>query len=372
MNVKLSKQEKSQILKNVIAGAILIFVFYLFRHLFDVWTLIKRILNVLSPFIIGFGFSFLLRPLQSLIERKLSFKSEKTNHRLAVVLSTLIGFLGVVAIVILVLPDLITSIVEVSEQLPNLMNTFNSYYQQIDVNPQIAQFLELLVVEVQDFLMLSLQDSIGIIVSGALDFTNVIVNFFMAIVVSIYVSSDPEFFNRNFKRLSLAVVGKKNTEKLVEITQVSSEVFKHFFYSKGGTSIVLFLISWVILELFGIKYSLLISIIFGLFNLIPIFGFVISYLIIAIYVLVTQINQLWVVTLVLLSLKLLENILVNRNVVERSTKLPTFWILVSLILAGYFFGFGGLIFSVPVFTIVYIMINRWVDKRSHREVTHES
>ncbi|NLC42353.1 MAG: AI-2E family transporter [Erysipelothrix sp.] len=366
MKHRLSAFEKKQVIKYVIAGSILVLFYFVMRNLDNLWSVLATLFRILTPFMMGYGISFLLLPLEKIIKGNLPLKKEKTKQVVAVFLSTIFALLAFAMIILFILPGLISSIITVSEQFPSLIASLQGFYESIEINENIAEFIQNSITQAQEFLINTLQSSITNVLSGAMDFTNILFNSFLAITVSIYVSLDREFFSRNAKKVSLALLGREITGHLTHFTRISSRVFKQYFYSKGASSLLLGFFAFVVLSMFSVKYALLIATVFGLFNLIPLFGFVISMFIIVIFLMLVQIKAVLTTVIVLVILKLIENVFVTKTLFGEPVSLPTFWVLIALILGNYSFGILGLFISVPIFTIFYISIQNWVENRKER------
>lgn len=363
MKDKLSASEKRLIFRIVIIGLILMTFFFVMRNIDDLWRVLSTLFRMLMPFILGYGLSFILHPLEKKIKKHLPFEKDKVKQGVATLLSTLFAVLCFILIVLFILPDLISSIISVSEQLPSLLSSLQSFYESIEINENITNLIQNSITQAQQFLVNSLSTSITSVLSGALDFTNMFINLFLALTVSIYVSLDRTFFSRNAKKISLAIFGTKITQRLVQLSEISSEVFKQYFYSKGASSVLLGAISFLVLALIGIKHPLLIATVFGLFNMIPLFGFVASMFLITIFLMLVQIQAIISVLVILIILKLIENLFISKRWFGEAFSLPTFWVLVALVLGNYYFNIIGLFLSVPIATIIYIVIQNWVQNR---------
>lgn len=365
MNEKISKTEKKQIIKNVIAGLILIVFFFALHNLDSIGSFIKTFFSIIAPIIWGYGLAFLLRPLQYIIESNLKFKKQSTNRFIATFISLIIFVIAFVLILLFILPDLIVTIISLSEQFPQLVQSLQSFYEGLDLSEEIRLFVQDSLTQIQQYLINTAQNSISTLITGALDFTNILVDSFMALAFSVYFSINREYIWRNFKKLSLAIFNDKTADRLVKMSHISSNVFKQFLYSKGASSLLLGIVSFVVLSLFNIKYALLISTIFGVFNLLPMFGIIFSLIITVVFLMLVQIDKVIIVTISLIILKAIENFFVTKTLFGDPVNLPSLWILIALIIGGYIYGPMGLFISVPIFTILYTTIKAWVDKKSH-------
>lgn len=369
---KLNVLEKNQIIKNILAGSLLILFYFAIIHFDSLWSMLLTILSLIMPFIIGYGISFILRPLEHAIAFNLRFKKAKTNQTVAVFLSILIGLLVLALILLFIIPDLISSIINVSEQLPNLIRALQSFYEQFEFSEEVTSFIQNSITTAQQFLMNSLQSIITQLLSGAMDFTNLVVNFFLSITIAIYIGLNRSYFSVNAKRLSLALFGKMITKQLQGFCVISSEVFKQFFYSRGVSTLLLGMISVILLTLFNVNHALLIATFFGLFNLIPFFGMLFAMVTVIVFLMLVQIDAVINTVIILVLLKMVDHLFLSKKLYPQPVNLPTFWSLLALTIGVTFYGVLGLFISVPLFTILYVSIRNWMNQRKEMSEAYES
>uniref|UniRef100_UPI00325FF461 AI-2E family transporter n=1 Tax=Clostridium sp. NkU-1 TaxID=1095009 RepID=UPI00325FF461 len=109
-------------------------------------------------------------------------------------------------------------------------------------------------------------------------------------------------------------------------------------------------------------YTLLVSVIVGVTNIIPFFGPFIGAIPSAFLILlVSPIKCLYFLIFILLLQQFDGNIL-GPKILGQSTGLPSFWVLFSILLFGGMFGFVGMIIAVPTFAVIYSVISRLVNR----------
>ena len=108
-------------------------------------------------------------------------------------------------------------------------------------------------------------------------------------------------------------------------------------------------------------YALMISVLVGITALIPIFGaFIGSGVGALLILLVDPIKAIWFVIFIIAMQQVDGNIIYPR-VVGKSVGLPSMLVFVAVTVGGNAFGILGMLFAVPVCTIVYTLLWRFID-----------
>ena len=130
---------------------------------------------------------------------------------------------------------------------------------------------------------------------------------------------------------------------------------------------IIFALSYVILLTLGVRYKLLIALTVGIFNVVPYFGAFISAVIAFVIVLVTcSMPKAVITTICLFVLQQADANIIAPRLVKKTLRLRPFWTLVSIIIGGGLFGFGGMIFSVPVMAILLTVAKDIADYREKK------
>ena len=110
-------------------------------------------------------------------------------------------------------------------------------------------------------------------------------------------------------------------------------------------------------------YTLLVSVIVGVTNIIPFFGPFIGAIPSAILImLVDPLKGLYFVIFVLL-LQQLDGNVIGPKILGDSTGLSSFWVIFSILVSGGLFGFVGMIVGVPTFALIYYIIKMYIQQR---------
>ena len=134
-------------------------------------------------------------------------------------------------------------------------------------------------------------------------------------------------------------------------------MFGGFINGKIMDSAIIGVLCYIGCLIFKFPSALLVSVIIGVTNVIPFFGPFIGAVPATLLILIQNpIKALWFVLFVLV-LQQLDGNVIGPKILGNTTGLSSFWVLFSILLFGGLFGFVGMIIGVPLFAVIYSLIN---------------
>ena len=119
---------------------------------------------------------------------------------------------------------------------------------------------------------------------------------------------------------------------------------------------ILGLLCFIGMSIFHFQYPVLISVIIGLTNMIPIVGPIVGTVPCALILLLVEPKQaIWFVVFVIVIQQIDSNLIYPR-VVGGSVGLPAMWVLFAVIVGGGLFGVLGMVLGVPVMSLIYVIL----------------
>jgi predicted PurR-regulated permease PerM len=122
---------------------------------------------------------------------------------------------------------------------------------------------------------------------------------------------------------------------------------------------------YIFLVILGIKYSIFLSSLSALLNVIPYVGLLLSIIITVIVALFSGDPgvQIPLVILLYLAQNLLETSYIIPKVIGERIGLHPAILILSLMVFAYFFGFLGLLIALPVVSIIIMFFKEWQEKK---------
>ena len=115
-------------------------------------------------------------------------------------------------------------------------------------------------------------DIMTILTTGVIDFVGEIVNALIGIIVSIYILYSKEMFGKQGKKVTYALFDSRHANIVLHVAQKANEIFGGFLVGKIIDSAIIGVLCFLGLTLLNMPYTLLVSVIVGVTNVIPFFG----------------------------------------------------------------------------------------------------
>lgn len=345
---------------------------------------VGTIKTIISPFIYGFVMAYLLSPIYNATVRglyKLLGKYFKNKQRLfsfcklvasVVAVVCLIG--AVAGLIALIVPQVIESLTGILKSLPQrltqLSALFNDITSKMD-NKRLAMRMSEIYAQVQTNLIELAQTKllpgmgtlVGQVSTQVLLTLKTMMNVMIGVMACVYMLNSKERFQGQFKKVILATLPKEKAEAVFDFAKFTNRTFGGFINGKIIDSIIIGIICFILMEIFGFPYPILISAIIGITNVIPFFGPFIGAIPAAIIILlVSPIHALYFLILIFI-LQQVDGNIIGPAILGNTTGIASFWVLFSIVIGGGLFGFIGMVLGVPVFAIIYYYFSRSINKR---------
>ena len=345
---------------------------------------VGTIKTIISPFIYGFVMAYLLSPIYNVTVRglyKLLGKYFKNKQRLfsfcklvasIVAVVCLIG--AVAGLIALIVPQVIESLTGILKSLPQrltqLSALFNDITSKMD-NKRLAMKMSEIYAQVQTNLIELAQTKllpgmgafVGQVSTQVLLTLKTMMNVMIGVIACVYMLNSKERFQGQFKKVILATLPKEKAEAIFDFAKFTNRTFGGFINGKIIDSIIIGIICFILMKIFGFPYPILISAIIGITNVIPFFGPFIGAIPAAIIILlVSPIHALYFLILIFI-LQQVDGNIIGPAILGNTTGIASFWVLFSIVIGGGLFGFIGMVLGVPVFAIIYYYFSRSINKR---------
>ncbi len=171
-------------------------------------------------------------------------------------------------------------------------------------------------------------------------------------VLMVYLLLDDTTFDRMIKFL---VTPSKRDDALELFQKISLKV-GDWFRGQLILNIIMGTLTFIGLSIIGVKYAVILGVIAGLMEIIPVFGPLISGGLAAIVAIsISPLTVLFVLILTLI-LHQLENNLVQPKVMQKAIGLPPAIIIIAILIGGKMLGALGALLAAPVIGILYVII----------------
>ena len=329
-------------------------------------TIFENLGKAITPFLIGSIFAFILNMLLNIIEKKV-FRLKSYNKKargFSILLSIIIFILIIVLLNSLVIPQLIDAMNTMLEKLPNTVEYLKEIITNFSSdNEEIGKSIMDKISENQDTIQEMIKNGISGIASGIKSIFSKVLDFIIAFVFAIYLLANKEKMQRNIKKIIIAYLSREKQKKAFKYLEICNNSFYNFITGQCKEAIILGTLCFLGMTILRIPYALVIGVVTMFTAFLPLIGAWISG--IFGFLLIVTVNPIKAIIFVvfIIILQQLENALIYPKVVGRSIKIPSMLTLIAITFGGRLFGVVGVIFGVPIVSIIYIIFNENTSER---------
>lgn len=380
--MKLDRENMKKLKELILFTIVILIALWNYRIIFG-W--IRFGAGIVFPFLLGGGIAFVLNVPMRFLEKKIFgsryLKGKKAAERIARPVSLILTLAIVIGVIVLVM---FVVIPELTNTVLSLGNTVRFFV------PQAQKFLEELFtnnrelrVWVESFnldvgklvdsavsffkndagnVLNSTFSAIGSIVSG-------VASFAIAFVFACYILLQKEKLRIQVQKVLYAFLSENKVGWIFEVCALTSKSFSSFLTGQCVEALILGAMFFVVLSIFNMPYTLLISVLISFLSLIPIFGAFIGCLVGAFLILMTDPVKMLVFVGIFLVLQQIEGNLIYPKVVGNSVGLPSIWVLAAVTVGGSLMGIVGMLVFIPVVSVIYTLLRASVHKRLMKKFT---
>ena len=348
------------------------------QNLDVVWGAVRGLLGILAPFLLGGALAFVLNVPMRAIERHLlqnSRRGAKLRRPLALVL-TLLAVLGVLALASLVIgPGIADAVMSIIREIPaafdRLQKQLNGLAESLAAYlPMIQEWLAGVNIDWESLSrrVLEYAQALGSgMVSSGGGFIGGVVSgvstFVIGLIFSFYILLQKEKLSRHGRQVIYGLLPLRQADRTLEILRLASRTFSSFLSGQCLEACILGTLFAVAMTIFRMPYALLVGVLIALTALIPIVGAFIGCAVGALLIAIDDPwKALWFIVLFLV-LQQIEGNLIYPHVVGSSVGLPSIWVLAAVTLGGSLMGITGMLFFIPLCSVLYALFRSYVKER---------
>ncbi len=325
--------------------------------------IVGELSRILAPFFWAFGTAFLLNPLMKYIEKKIHTKRLFT---LIIIYTLLIGLL--ILFIVIVTPRITNSVTELVKNMPqyykafqNSMNSFldSRFFDNAELNKMIKETLGTIFESVFAYF----NDFLSNLVSKVIGLTSGILQFLVGLIISVYMLYDKEHFQDFAKKVLNKLFESDKSKGIIEWGSIANSVFTDFFIGKTIDSLIIGILCGIGLTIIGAPYPFLLSVVVGVFNMIPYVGpFIGAVPTIILTLFIVPQKTIWVALFILILQQFDGNIL-GPKILGNRLGIRPIYVVLAIFIGGGFFGMFGMLVGVPLFKMFSIVLDRLMGEK---------
>lgn len=353
----------------------------------DVAKGFSAFIHIVAPFIWGFAITYLLRPAMVFFERTLTNPLGdslfKNDHRrsfgfgraTAIIIAELLMLLIIGALLWLILPQIYSSVNSIVQNSQGYYETIvNWVTRTFEDYPELKDGAVSLLNSASDqmtswatnTLLPQMTNLLSSITSGVVTFVRGIYYIAVGIIVSFYLLFNKEAVATGAKRVLYCIFTVEAAEKILQGVRFTDKTFMDFISGKLLDSAIIGILCYICCRLMNMPYTLLVSVIVGVTNVIPFFGPFIGAIPSAFIILLVDPMKCLLFLVFILILQQFDGNILGPKILGSTTGVNGFWIMFAIIIGGGFFGFMGMLLGVPVFVVLYTLVKHLTRRKLRR------
>ncbi|MBQ4382941.1 MAG: AI-2E family transporter [Firmicutes bacterium] len=351
---------------------------------------LRNFVKIISPFLWGFAFAYLLAPLMRLLEKKvlnpiavkLSRKKDSSAHPsravryIAVLVSEIVLIVILASLIYMIMPQLYSTINMIFDNIPKYFETMEGWIGRLfknypEIESYVNQALDTVQKQVQTWVQDVLIPRIGTILtnvgSGVYIALKGVYNLILGIVISVYILGDLETFTAGAKRILYSLFSLEKASSIRKALHFADHTFQGFLVGKVIDSAIVGVLCYICCLLFRIPYPLLVSALVGVTNIIPFFGPLIGAVPSALIILMVSPVKCLIFIIMIIVLQQLDGNVIGPKILGNKIGINGFWVMFSIVVGAGLFGFWGMLLGVPVFVLIYSVVDTAINNKLAKE-----
>ena len=353
------------------------------NHLSVFLGILKQLLGVVSPFLMGGAIAFVLNvPMKNIEKRLLSvFKEKKMLLRAVSILASFLLALGIVVfVVMMVIPALIDTLVQLNAGIPRFLDNVNEWLLTLTKDyPEITDYLmsiELNWTDITQKAMAFLQNSAAGLLRSTWGMASSVIGGIttaaIGLIFSVYILAEKEKLGMQFKKIIYAYLPEHVVAHILKVSRLSAKTFSGFISGQCTEAVAFGLLCYLAMTIFDFPYAVCVSVLIGFMTLLPVVGAFLGTALGAILIMVSSpVKAIWFVVMIII-LQQIDGNLIYPRIVGSSVGLPSMWVLVAVTVGGSLMGVFGMLVFVPLVSVLYALFRENVYKNLHKKaITQE-
>lgn len=373
-------------MKKILLIVLISIIFYLtLQNLSSVINYAKKILGLLSPFLIGLVIAFILNVPMKMLE-SIFFPSskkpivQKIRRPACLLLSVLMVSSILFLVAFLVIPEIMGTFAVIKNNAPLFLAKIQQWVEKWSVQlPELKEWIaalqlnwEKIAASAASFVKRGTSTVIGSAFSAVSSIFSGTFTMVVSLIFAVYILTAKEKLTYQAKKLMYAYLPETKADRIAYVSRLSYKTFHSFVIIQFTEAVILGFLCFIGMLILGFPHAMTVSMLIGFTALIPLVGAFIGAAAGAFMILMTApMKALWFIVFIII-LQQIEGNLIYPRVVGSSIGLPAIWVFVAVIFGGSILGVFGMLIFVPLCSVIYNLIKESAAARlSNKNIEEE-
>ena len=314
---------------------------------------LKSIRIYFSTVLWGCVIAYTINPLASFFERTICspIKNPKTKWEISVGAAMITVIAVFTLLMVTIVPQLINSVQLFASNIDSYASSLEALISRADFLKEFTSLTNI-IDSWADYVGNFLTKNIDKILSTSADIGKAAVNFFIAVILSVYLLMEKRHVKEYSYRFMHALMAEKKTKKIMTFLRRCDNILVRYISCSLLESVIIFAANAMFMNICGMEYVGLISVIVAVFNLIPTFGPMIGGLIGAFILVLIRPYHALLFLIFTIILQTIDGYVIKPKLFGNSLGVSGLLILISVIVCGNMFGITGIVLAIPIAAIV--------------------
>lgn len=375
-----SRKQVKLFLLYAILGVLAVLFIIIKRESFS--SFVSQIFRILRPVIIGAIIAYLCNPIFRFFETHVfgGIRSFTPRRVLSLIGTYVVLALIFVVLLMLIIPQLLTSVLDFLENyetfLATALENVNGLLAQINDGLNLSippvkqetlrQGLNWIVENINiDELMNRLLsgDTILVIFEYIGDTFFILTDIIFGLFISLYLLAGKERHYAQIMRTRNALFNTRINERITRICTIADESFGGFLRGKTLDSTIVGVLVYIIISIMEVPYALLIAVIIGITDIVPVVGPWVGVIPSAVIILLTDPIKVIPFLFCILVVQQIDGNIIAPKILGENTGVSSLCVMIAITVMGAIWGLAGMVLGVPLFATIIELTNEFLNKR---------
>lgn len=366
-------QKSQNLLKVLVLGILLYFGFY---YIGSVSKAFSKLYIVLRPFILGGALAFVISIPMNFFERQFSKLDKNDKHKklitvLSLLISWIIVFLAFTILITILVPSIAKVVNTFIKRWPEFVDDIYKMLQKYPITaPYADKFMDTLSSvswdNIKDAGLDFLKGREGDVFSKATNLVSSVssgvIGVFTMFVFSIFILISKRMLKINSTRILYSIASEERADYINKVFSLSYNTFKDYIFSRLISVICLSALTFIGMFIMKIPNAVMISLIVGFSDLIPIFGPIVGTAFSMILIFIESPVKALIFLIYTLIIQQIQENAIYPAIAGNKIGLPAVWVMASVTIGGALFGVWGMLISIPVVSVIYTLSHEKIHK----------